>query len=105
VAHGCKKVNSSKDGRYRYEMVGETQSEIELLDVVAFFYTFSLKEGSSIPSATRIQFLNTASLIFLYSSKYFFKKPWSQVHRKRSKNGDSWVQGRPQKQEGNCLSS
>ena len=49
---------------FRYEMVGETQSEIELFEVVAFVYPFSLKEGSSIPSATRIQFLNTASLNF-----------------------------------------
>jgi len=56
-------------------MVGETQSEIELLDVVAFFYTFSLKEGSSIPSATRIQFLNTASLIFCTVLNISLKNP------------------------------
>ena len=29
---GCKKVNSCKNGRFRYEMIGETQSEIELLE-------------------------------------------------------------------------
>ena len=50
VAQGC----SSKNSRFRHEMMGETQQEIELLKVVAFSYSFSLKAGSSIPSATKI---------------------------------------------------
>ena len=54
VAQGCKKVNSSKYDRLRYEMIGETQPEMELLEVVAFIYPSSLKVYSSIPSATRI---------------------------------------------------
>ena len=54
VAQGCKKVNSSKNGRFRYEMIAETQSEVELLEAVSFIYPFSLKAGSLITSATRI---------------------------------------------------
>ena len=54
VAQGCKKVNSSKNGRFRYEMIGKTQPEMKLLEVATFIYLFSLKAGSSIPSATKI---------------------------------------------------
>ena len=54
VAQGCKKVNSSRNDRFRYEMIGETQPEMELLEEVAVIYPFSLKVGSSIPSAARI---------------------------------------------------
>ena len=46
VAQGRKKVNSSKNGRFRYEMIGETQPEIELLEVVSCIYPFSLQAGS-----------------------------------------------------------
>ena len=35
-------------------MIGETQLEMELLEVVAFIYPFLIKAGSSISSATRI---------------------------------------------------
>ena len=31
VAYGCEKVNSSKNGRFKYKMIGETQPEMELL--------------------------------------------------------------------------
>ena len=37
VAQECKKVNSSKHGGFRYEMIGETRLEMELLEVVAFY--------------------------------------------------------------------
>jgi len=30
VSQACKKVNSSKNGRFRYEVIGETQPEMEL---------------------------------------------------------------------------
>ena len=40
VAREYKKMNSIKNGRYRYELVGETQIEIERLEVVAFIYPF-----------------------------------------------------------------
>ena len=32
VAQGYKKVNSSKIGRFRYKMIGETKEEMELLE-------------------------------------------------------------------------
>ena len=35
VALGIKKVNNSKNGRYRYKMIDETQPEMKLLEVVA----------------------------------------------------------------------
>ena len=56
----CEKISNNKNGRFRYEMVGETQREVELLEVVAVVYPFSLKTVSSIPSATRISFFNIA---------------------------------------------
>ena len=43
VPQGCKKVNSSKIGRFKYEMIGETQPEMELLKVVAVIYPFVAK--------------------------------------------------------------
>ena len=30
MTQGCKKENSSKNGRFRYEMIGETQPKMEL---------------------------------------------------------------------------
>ena len=53
VTQGCKKENSSKNGRFWYEIIGKTQPEMEVLDKVAFIYPFLLKAGSSIPSAAR----------------------------------------------------
>ena len=38
VAQRCKKVSRNSNGRLSYEMIGETQPEMELLDVVAFLY-------------------------------------------------------------------
>ena len=43
VVQGYKKVNSSKNGGFRYEIIGETQPEVELLEVVTFIYPFSPK--------------------------------------------------------------
>ena len=54
VAQEFTKVNSSKNGGFRYEMLSETQPEKELLEVVTFIYPFSLKAASSIPPVTRI---------------------------------------------------
>ena len=54
VVQGCEKVIISKNDRSRYEMIGETQTEMELFEVVTFIYPLSLKAGSSIPSATGI---------------------------------------------------
>ena len=34
VAQGCRNVNSSKNGRFRYEMIGERQPEMELLEAI-----------------------------------------------------------------------
>ena len=62
VAQGCKKVNSCKNGSYRYELMGETKPEMELLEVVAVICPFSLKAVSTMPSATRILCSFTASL-------------------------------------------
>ena len=50
----CKKVNSSKSGRLRYELIGETQPEMELREVVAYIHPFLPKAGSSIPTANII---------------------------------------------------
>ena len=80
MVQGCKKVNSSKNGRFEYEMIGETQLEMELLEVVAFIYPYSLKTGSSIPSAARIKFFSIALLEFMCSSNFFLKETWKQ-HR------------------------
>ena len=68
-------MNGSKNGGFRYEMIDETQPEMELLEVVAFIYPFSRKAGSSIPSTARIRFFNTASLGVMCSSKFFLEKP------------------------------
>ena len=38
VTRGCKKVSSSKNCKRRYEMIVETQPEIELLELVALLY-------------------------------------------------------------------
>ena len=43
VAQTCKKVNSSKNGRFRYELIGEAQPEMELK--WKFIYPFWLKHG------------------------------------------------------------
>ena len=56
VVQGRTKVSSSKYGRFRHEMIGETQPEMESLEVVAVIHHFSLKAGSSIPSAAKIYF-------------------------------------------------
>ena len=53
MAQECKNVNSSKNDRFRYEMIGETQPDMELLEVVTFIYPFSLKAGNAAPSAQR----------------------------------------------------
>ena len=54
VVQRRKNVNSSKNGKFKYKMIGKTRPEIELLEVITLIYPFSLKAGSSIPSATRI---------------------------------------------------
>ena len=48
------KVNNSKNGRFKYKMIGETQPEIELLEVAAFTYPFPLKARSSILTGTKM---------------------------------------------------
>ena len=55
-------------------MIGNTQPEMELLEVVTFIYLFLLKAGSPTPSSTRIEFFNAASLDFMCSSELFLKK-------------------------------
>ena len=42
-AQGCRKLNISENDRFRYEMIGKTQLEIEVLEEVSFIYCFSLK--------------------------------------------------------------
>ena len=42
-------MHCSKNGTLRHEMIGETQPEMELLEVVTVIYNFSVKAGSSIP--------------------------------------------------------
>ena len=46
VVQRCKKVNSSKNVRFRHEMTGETQPEMEVLEEVEFIYPLSAKAGS-----------------------------------------------------------
>ena len=46
VVQGCKKVNSSKNDRFRYEMIDDTQPDIELIEVLTLNYPFLLKGGS-----------------------------------------------------------
>ena len=47
-------------------MIGDTQQETEFVEVETFIYSFLLKKaGSSIPSATKFKFFNTASLDFM----------------------------------------
>ena len=43
VASGCKKVNSSKNSRIKYEMMGETQPDMESFEVVGVIYYFRHK--------------------------------------------------------------
>ena len=43
VASGCKKVNSSKNRRFKYEMISETQPDMESFEVVAVIYYFRHK--------------------------------------------------------------
>ena len=74
VTYGCKNVNFSENGRFRYKIIVKTQPEMEFLEVATFIYLFSQKVGGSIPSATKIQF-NTAPLYFMCSSEFFLKKP------------------------------
>ena len=54
VVQGFKKVNSNRNVTFGYEMIGETQPEMGLLEEVAVIYPFSLKTGCSTPSADRI---------------------------------------------------
>ena len=37
-------INSIENSRFRYAMIGETQPEMELLEVVAFIYPFYEKQ-------------------------------------------------------------
>ena len=46
VSQGCKKVTSSKNGRFWYEIIVDTQPEMEVLEVVESIYPFSLKQGA-----------------------------------------------------------
>ena len=46
VPSGYKKVNSNKNDGFKYEMMGETQPDMERLEVVTFIYPFSLKAVS-----------------------------------------------------------
>ena len=46
-------MNSSKNGRFRNELIGEAKYSIELLEVVVFIYHYSPKVGSFIQSATK----------------------------------------------------
>ena len=55
-------------------MIGETQPERQLLEVVAFVYPFLPEAVSLVPSATRTEFFNAESLDFICSYKRFFKK-------------------------------
>ena len=80
VAQGNKTVNSSKNGRFSCDMIGETQPEMELLEVVAFICPFSLEAVSTMPPATRILFSFTASLDLMRSSKLFLQESPSSAY-------------------------
>ena len=70
VTQGCKKVTSNKNGRFRYELIGETQPEMKLLERVACIYPFLQKAGSSIPYATkRTQHYCILCAVLYFSSK------------------------------------
>jgi len=53
--------------------MGETQPDMERLEVVTFIYPFSLEAVSWILSAARIKFFTRASLDFMWSFTFFFK--------------------------------
>ena len=53
-AQGLNSLNNCKNGRFGYEVIGEARADVELLEVVAFIYPFTLKAGSPILSATGI---------------------------------------------------
>ena len=52
LAQGCKNVNGRKNDILGYEMIGEKQAEMKLLEVVTFIYPFLLKARSLNPSVT-----------------------------------------------------
>ena len=74
VTEGCKKVNSSKNGKFRYEMIGETQPEMGLLEVVAFIYHLFAKSRELNPICNQNLILQLSILDILCSSKFFYKK-------------------------------
>ena len=49
----CKKVKSSKNDRFMYEMIGETQPEIELLVEAAFIYSLFAKRRQFNPNCSQ----------------------------------------------------
>ena len=62
VAQGHKEVNSSKNGSFRYEMIGETQSDMEVLEAVTIIYP-SAKSRELDAICSRHLILNAASLV------------------------------------------
>ena len=45
VTKGCRKVNNSKNGRFKYELIEATQPEKELQEVVACIYPSRQKQA------------------------------------------------------------
>ena len=43
VTKGCEKVISCRIGIFRYEMIGETQPELGLYEIVSFIYPAATK--------------------------------------------------------------
>ena len=78
VAQGYKKVSSCKSDKYKNEMIGETQPELELLEVVTFIYPFSLNAGTlshlqmERNSSTQHRWILTAVLKFSLNMPWYF---------------------------------
>ena len=76
---GCKKVNSCKTCRFRYEIIGEAQPEMELLEEVAVIYPFA-KSRQFNPICNQNLILQHCIDGFLCSSKFFFKSLVNILH-------------------------
>ena len=74
VAYGCKNVNCSENGRFRYKITSKTQPEMEFLEVASFIYLFSQKVWSSSRLQPKFN-SSTHYRYFMCSSKFFLKNP------------------------------
>ena len=67
------KVNNSKNGRFSYEMISETQPEIEFLEAVTFIYPLA-KSGVLNPICNQNLILQISIVGFDVHCQIFLKK-------------------------------